>query len=63
VIDFDITGEGMAGALYWKDLFTLAEQTGFSTPRLASVSPVPIDREDFKKVLGNSRYFVFSSQI
>lgn len=49
-------GECIAGALYWKDLFTLAEQIGFSTPRLASVSSVPIDREDFKKVLGDAMF-------
>lgn len=49
-------GECIAGALFWMDLFSLAEQIGFSTPRLVSVSPIPIERDDFKKVLGDAKF-------
>ncbi|XP_052099829.1 arsenite methyltransferase-like [Mytilus californianus] len=49
-------GECIAGALCWKDLISLAEKTGFSTPRLETVSPIPIDRDDFKKILGDAKF-------
>lgn len=49
-------GECISGALYWKELFTLAAEIGFSRPFLVSAAPVPIDREDFKKILGEARF-------
>ncbi|XP_048744012.1 arsenite methyltransferase-like [Ostrea edulis] len=49
-------GECISGALYWKDLFTLAAEIGFSRPYLVSAAPVPIDREDFKQILGDARF-------
>lgn len=51
-----IVGECISGALYWKELFTLAAEIGFSRPFLVSAAPVPIDREDFKKILGKNSY-------
>lgn len=47
-----LAGECISGALYWRELFTLAAEIGFSRPFLVSAAPVPIDREDFKKILG-----------
>nr|XP_022336163.1 arsenite methyltransferase-like [Crassostrea virginica] len=49
-------GECISGALYWKELFTLAAEIGFSRPFLVTAAPVPIDREDFKKILGDARF-------
>ena len=49
---FLFAGECISGALYWKELFTLAAEIGFSRPFLVTAAPVPIDREDFKKILG-----------
>ncbi|KAL3865076.1 hypothetical protein ACJMK2_006709 [Sinanodonta woodiana] len=49
-------GEGLAGALYWKDLYSLAEEIGFSRPRLITASPMLVDQEDFKQKLGDIKY-------
>ena len=40
------------GALCYKELFTLAAEIGFSRPFLVTAAPVPIDKEDFRKILG-----------
>ena len=45
-------GECISGALYWNELFTVAAEIGFSRPFLVTAAPVPIDREDIKKILG-----------
>ncbi|XP_041368388.1 arsenite methyltransferase-like [Gigantopelta aegis] len=49
-------GECISGALFWKELFSLAKEVGFSTPRMVSVSPVPITRPDFKEILGDAQF-------
>ncbi|XP_050397256.2 arsenite methyltransferase [Patella vulgata] len=49
-------GECISGALWWKELYRLAEEIGFSQPRLVAATPVPIEREDFKKVLGDAKF-------
>ncbi|XP_033756091.1 arsenite methyltransferase-like [Pecten maximus] len=49
-------GECIAGALWWKELHTLASEIGFSKPYMVSVTPVPVDREDFKAVLGDAKF-------
>ena len=48
--------EGFSGALHWKNLHSLAKDVGFSKPYLMSCSPINIDREDFKSVLGKARF-------
>ena len=55
---FLYAGECISGALYWKELFTLAAEIGFSRPFLVTAAPVPIDREDFKKILGRIFFFL-----
>ncbi|KAL5015819.1 hypothetical protein ScPMuIL_005408 [Solemya velum] len=49
-------GECIAGALDWKTLFALSEEIGFSRPRLTNVTPVPIEKDEFKKVLGDAKF-------
>lgn len=49
-------GECIAGALWWKELHTLAADIGFSKPYMVSARPIPVDREDFKKVLGDAKF-------
>ncbi|XP_048746102.2 arsenite methyltransferase-like [Ostrea edulis] len=49
-------GEGFSGALYWKDLVTIAAEVGFSRPYLVTAVPVAVEREDFKQILGDARY-------
>ena len=43
-------------------MFTLAAEIGFSRPFLVTAAPVPIDREDFKKILGRI-FFIFFNVI
>lgn len=33
-----LLGEGMSGAMYWKDFIALAKKVGFTDPRLMKVS-------------------------
>eukprot|EP00106_Octopus_bimaculoides_P017032 XP_014784474.1 PREDICTED: arsenite methyltransferase-like [Octopus bimaculoides] len=49
-------GECISGALYWKDFHELAGDVGFSQARIVSVSPIPVDREDFRKILGDIQF-------
>lgn len=49
-------GECVSGALCWKELYNLARTAGFSSPRLVTAAPVPIDREDFQQILGDARF-------
>ncbi|XP_021351655.1 arsenite methyltransferase-like isoform X1 [Mizuhopecten yessoensis] len=49
-------GECIAGALWWKEVHDLAAEIGFSKPYMVSVSPIPVDRDDFKEVLGDAKF-------
>ncbi|XP_033756095.1 arsenite methyltransferase-like [Pecten maximus] len=49
-------GEGCAGALWWNELHTLASEIGFSKPYMVIANPIPVDREDFKALLGDVKY-------
>jgi arsenite methyltransferase len=49
-------GEGFAGALHWKQLHQIANQTGFTTPCLVSCSPIEFNKEYFKEKLGEAKY-------
>ena len=55
---FLFADECISGALYWKELFTLTAEIGFSRPFLVTAAPVPIGREDFEKILGRI-FFIF----
>lgn len=49
-------GECISGALSWNTLHQLAKEVGFSKPYLVTCSPIGIDREDFKRVLGDAQF-------
>ncbi|XP_070570518.1 arsenite methyltransferase-like [Ptychodera flava] len=43
--DTVLWGEGLSGSLYWKELINIAEEVGFSTPRLVDASVININKE------------------
>ena len=49
-----LAGEGFSGCLWWKDLYAMAAEVGFSPPRFVSTALIDPEREDFKKVLGKN---------
>ncbi|XP_072280959.1 arsenite methyltransferase-like [Pyxicephalus adspersus] len=51
------SGEGIAGALLWKDLFQLAEEIGFSPPRLVTSRYLTINQE-LRDIVGKLTKFV-----
>lgn len=54
--DAVLWGEGMGGALYWRDLISLAHSVGFSTPLLVSGTQIVVHNEDLKAIAGNISY-------
>ncbi|KAK6295884.1 hypothetical protein J4Q44_G00335970 [Coregonus suidteri] len=42
-------GEGMGGSLYWRDLISLVQEVGFSTPHLVSASHIEVHNCELKK--------------
>ena len=50
-------GECVSGALYWKQLFDLAQEIGFEIPRTVSISTFDIVKPDLKKVVGKFNVF------
>lgn len=53
-------GECLGGALWWKDLIQLAEEVGFSTPRLVTASAITVDNSELQAVLGE---FLFDIEV
>ncbi|XP_056350480.1 arsenite methyltransferase isoform X2 [Oenanthe melanoleuca] len=49
-------GECLAGALYWRDLYSIAEEVGFSTPRLVTASPITIGNKELEAIVGDCRF-------
>ncbi|KAF1394814.1 hypothetical protein PFLUV_G00005050 [Perca fluviatilis] len=49
-------GECLGGALWWKDLLQLAEEVGFSPPRLVTASIITVDNKELQKVLGDFKF-------
>ncbi|XP_015239796.1 PREDICTED: arsenite methyltransferase [Cyprinodon variegatus] len=49
-------GECLGGALWWKDLLQLAEQVGFSQPRLVTASIPTIDDKELQDLLGDFKF-------
>lgn len=47
-------GECLAGALYWKDLYRIAEEVGFSPPCLVTSSPITIGNKELENLIGES---------
>lgn len=62
-------GEGIGGALLWKDLYQVAEEIGFSPPRLVTSRYLTINQElrdivgDYKFVSGTYRLFKLPKEI
>ena len=46
------SGEGVSGALWWRDLFSLAEEIGFSQPHLVTADAYDIDNPELKPLVG-----------
>ncbi|XP_072513353.1 arsenite methyltransferase [Salminus brasiliensis] len=49
-------GECLSGAMWWEDLMRLAEEVGFSTPRLVTASVISIGNEELEGLLGDYRF-------
>ncbi|KAI4902335.1 hypothetical protein NFI96_001263 [Prochilodus magdalenae] len=49
-------GEGMGGALYWKDLISAVKELGFSTPRLLAASHIQVYSPELQKKTGDIKY-------
>ncbi|XP_068585115.1 arsenite methyltransferase-like [Cebidichthys violaceus] len=49
-------GECIGGALWWKDLLQLAEEVGFSRPRLVTASDITVDNRELQDVLGDFKF-------
>ncbi|KAM3875241.1 arsenite methyltransferase [Diretmus argenteus] len=54
--DAVLWGEGMGGSLFWRDLISLAQNVGFSTPHLVSASHIVIHNSELKAKAGDIRY-------
>lgn len=52
-----LTGECLAGALYWNDFLTLAKGAGFADPRLVADRPLAINDAGVKAKLGAAKFF------
>ncbi|NXY79513.1 AS3MT methyltransferase, partial [Glareola pratincola] len=49
-------GECLAGALYWRDLYSIAEEVGFSPPCLVTASPITVGDKELEDVIGDCRF-------
>uniref|UniRef100_A0A674NW22 Arsenite methyltransferase n=1 Tax=Takifugu rubripes TaxID=31033 RepID=A0A674NW22_TAKRU len=49
-------GECLSGALWWKDLLLLAEEVGFSPPRLVTANIITVANKAFQEVLGDFKF-------
>ncbi|XP_035516774.1 arsenite methyltransferase isoform X2 [Morone saxatilis] len=49
-------GECLGGALWWKDLLQLAEEVGFSRPRLVTASVITVNNKELQDVLGDFKF-------
>ncbi|NXE33656.1 AS3MT methyltransferase, partial [Ptilorrhoa leucosticta] len=49
-------GECLAGALYWRDLYSIAEEVGFSPPCLVTASPITIGNKELEDFVGDCRF-------
>ena len=49
-------GECISGALQWEEWMRIATEVGFSPPMLVKASPITIEREDLRAVVGTYVY-------
>lgn len=47
-----VPGECLGGALYWRDLYSIAEEVGFSPPCLVTASPITIGSKELEGIVG-----------
>jgi len=47
-----VTGECLSGALWWEDLLQLAEEVGFSPPRLVTATAITVYNKAMQNILG-----------
>jgi len=52
-----LLGECIAGALYIEDFKRICHQVGFIDPRILSVSPITVDDEELKLVVGSAKFY------
>ncbi|XP_041123329.1 arsenite methyltransferase isoform X2 [Polyodon spathula] len=49
-------GECLGGALWWEDLVRLAQEVGFSPPRLVTASHVAIGNKELESIVGDYKF-------
>ncbi|KAM3864567.1 arsenite methyltransferase [Diretmus argenteus] len=49
-------GECIGGALWWEDLLQLAEEVGFSPPRLVTASVITVGNKELQDILGDFKF-------
>ncbi|XP_017924760.1 arsenite methyltransferase isoform X2 [Manacus vitellinus] len=49
-------GECLAGALYWRDLYSITEEVGFSPPCLVTASPITIGDKELEGIIRDCRF-------
>ncbi|KAF1557352.1 Arsenite methyltransferase, partial [Eudyptula albosignata] len=49
-------GECLAGAPYWKDLYSIAEEVGFCPPCLVTASPITIGDKELEGIIGDCHF-------
>ncbi|KAM9857073.1 arsenite methyltransferase isoform 2-T2 [Aulostomus maculatus] len=49
-------GECLGGALWWKDLLQVAEEVGFSPPRLVSANIISVASKELEDILGDFKF-------
>lgn len=45
-------GECLGGALWWEDLYKIAEDVGFLPPRLVTTSRITINNKELESLVG-----------
>lgn len=48
-------GECLGGALWWEDLYKIAEDVGFLPPRLVTASRITISNKELESVVGKKK--------
>uniref|UniRef100_UPI00398F8C32 arsenite methyltransferase-like n=1 Tax=Pristiophorus japonicus TaxID=55135 RepID=UPI00398F8C32 len=49
-------GECLGGALWWKELFQIAEEVGFNVPRLTTASRILVKNKELEDVIGDYKF-------
>ncbi|XP_066478371.1 arsenite methyltransferase isoform X1 [Tiliqua scincoides] len=49
-------GECLGGALWWKDLYKIADEVGFSPPRLVTASRITLANKELESIVGDCQF-------